>query len=102
MRRRSRPRPMLGELVLPGSGEGRGLRIELGRDAGALSISVGESDGPTKERWRYVQLYIRWEGRPEGGQLLHEDYGPLPPDYEYVTHALLDLTTGEIIPHYQA
>lgn len=77
------------------AGSARGVRIPLGRDRGILVIRVtGEGKAGNA-----AQLYIRWEGRP-GDPVSVADHGILGPDKEYLTHALLDLETGEMYPGY--
>lgn len=73
----------------------RSIRLPLGRGRGVLSISV-TAEGKMNNA---SQLYIRWEGRP-GDPVSVADHGILGPDKEYLTHALLDLETGEMYPGY--
>jgi hypothetical protein len=69
------------------------VRIPLGRGRGVLSIRVTEEG----DHRNAAQIYIRWLGRPGG----HEEPG-IGYSNEYLTHALLDLKTGDIYPGYQS
>lgn len=82
-------------LVTAASTDTRAVRVPLGRGRGVLSIRV-TAEGKTNNA---AQLYIRWEGRP-GDPVSVADRG-WATDKDYLTHALLDLETGEMYPGYQ-
>lgn len=81
----------VGRVAVTGTDYGS-VRIPLGKGNGVLRIQVT----PTGRIFRRAaQIYIQWEGRPGERQV------PWPISASYVTHALLDLKTGDIYPGYQ-